>query len=395
MKHIKLTPLDTLFFRDGSPFNAGETGQMEVTSVFPPSASTVVGCLRAAFAREMGWSGKREERWNKNIIEHLGDGADLRQLEFTGPYLLHNNQLLFPVPSHLLAKGKDKAQGNQQATDAEDDSEDTIDQLTFLRPSDEILHTDIGEVRLPSTKPDKQGFKNLGQAYVTSAGMSCILRGHRPDKTTIITAKNLWQSETRIGIHRDDKSRTTKEDALYQAVHTRLARGVSLGMGVTGYAGNIPKLATLGGESRMVWLEEDTPWGLPESHLEPKKDTLHYTVIFITPAQLSGDGWQKPKGTLPGLPGHIVSACVGKPVLIGGWFSGDKEDNTENNSENNTETKRYQRGSRPLEPFLPAGSIFFMAASASDLDNIKSEHNSKIGQKTAWGYGHILIGAWA
>lgn len=370
MTHIKLTPLDTLFFRDGSPFNAGETGQMEVSSVFPPNASTVVGCLRAAFARELDWSEKNGRRWSTDIAKKLGDGADLCPLEFTGPYLLHNNQLLFPVPSHLLAKGKDKAQGNQQATDAEDDSEDAIEHLTFLRPG-EALHTDIGLVQLPSTQPDEQGFKNLGQAYVTSAGMSRILQGHLPDKTAIITAKNLWHSETRIGIHRDDKSRTTKEDALYQAVHTRLARGVSLGMGVSGYDGNIPKLATLGGESRMVWLEEDTTWHFPEAPLEPRKDTLHYTVIFITPAQLSGDGWQKPKGTLPGLPGHIVSACVGKPVLIGGWFSGDKEDNTENNSENNTETKRYQRGSRPLEPFLPAGSIFFMEASASDLDNIK------------------------
>ncbi|MEW6637748.1 MAG: type III-B CRISPR module-associated Cmr3 family protein, partial [Actinomycetota bacterium] len=52
MNYYRLEPLDTLFFGDGSPFNAGETGQMEVEGTFPPSPTTVVGALRAAFARE-------------------------------------------------------------------------------------------------------------------------------------------------------------------------------------------------------------------------------------------------------------------------------------------------------------------------------------------------------
>lgn len=126
----------------------------------------------------------------------------------------------------------------------------------------------------------------------------------------------------------------------------------------------------------MVWLEEDTTWRFPEAPLEPQKDTVQYTVIFITPAQLNGDGWQQPNGTLADLPGRIVSACVGKPVLIGGWDSNSKTP-------------------QALEPYLPAGSIFFMEAPASDLANIQTKHNTKIGHKTAWGYGHILIGAWA
>lgn len=130
----------------------------------------------------------------------------------------------------------------------------------------------------------------------------------------------------------------------------------------------------------MVWLEQlDNPWRFPQMpELKPHNDTLRYSVIFITPSQLAGDNWKKHKhqGTLPGLPGHIVSACVGKAVLMGGW---DSRSNTP----------------QALEPYLPAGSIFFMEAPASDLDNIQDKHNSNIGNKTDWGYGHILIGAWA
>ena len=375
MRYIKLTPLDTLFFRDGSPFNAGETGQMEVKSVFPPSANTVVGCLRAAFARELGWLG--HGRWKKDITDQLGDGAALAPLSFEGPHLLCHDRLLFPVPNHLLYKGKaSKVDCSKPVDSTEPQDEDGIDQLTFLRPSDEPLHTDIGLVRLPSTKPEEEGFKNLEQAYVTCEGMCKILQGQLPDTKAIIKSKNLWGSEPRIGIHRDDTSRTTKDDAMYQVVHTRLARGVSLAMGVAGYDGKTPKLATLGGESRMVWLEETSPWHIPAFQPESQNDILRYTVVFITPAQLPNDSWKKPEGTLPDLPGRIVSACVGKPVLMGGW---DSNSNTP----------------QALEPYLPAGSVFFMEAPASDVKNIESKHNTKIGNKTAWGYGHILIGAWA
>lgn len=399
MTHLKLTPLDTLFFRDGRPFNAGETGQMEVGSVFPPSANTVVGCLRAAFARKLGWDGRGA--WNGAITKKLGDGDALSPLTFQGPYLLKDGQCLFPVPSHLLA-----AYENEQMA-----------HLTFLRPSDEALECDLSalqpadetksknpspnsedanpstrKVRLPETLPvvaegkSVTGFKPLGQAYMTLRGMQQVLAGEKPALEDTIAAKDLWTSETRIGIQRNNTTRTTEEGALYQVAQTRLAPGVSLGMRVTGYEGDIPQSATLGGESRMTWLEPVTCWSLPEKPALVASDSkmLRYTVILVTPTQLTG--WQTPGDQLADLPGTIVSACVGKPVLIGGWDS-------------------TKRAPKDLQPYLPAGSVFFMEVDLSDETKLsdvtairsfqeQKKHPTPIGKNTDWGYGQIFIGVW-
>jgi CRISPR/Cas system CMR-associated protein Cmr3 (group 5 of RAMP superfamily) len=43
---IVARPIDTLFFRDGAPFNAGETGFIK--SIFPPTPQTGYGFSRAA-----------------------------------------------------------------------------------------------------------------------------------------------------------------------------------------------------------------------------------------------------------------------------------------------------------------------------------------------------------
>lgn len=364
MKHVKLTPLDTLFFRDGSPFSAGETGQMEVRGVFPPSPTTVVGALRAAFARDLGWQGGA---WEPGIIDKLGDGDDLGPLSFAGPYLLRDKKPLFPAPLHLLY-AKDKPKDGQEAKEY----------LTWLTPGAE-LQTDVGTAKLPKVVKVKDdegkevtGFKPLEDAYLTFEGWEKVLSGETPEPKSII--KDLWRSESRVGIHRDDASRTTKEDALYQTAHVRLCPGVSLVMGVNGYDSEPPKLATLGGESRMVGLEE-TSFELPKV---PTLTGNRYTVTLITPGCFTGDGWKTPSGTLPGLPGRVVSACVGKPVLIGGWDS--RKD----------EGKKY--GPKKLVPHLPPGSTWFMEA--DDVQAVLAMHGKHIGEKIAWGYGQILIGAW-
>jgi len=76
-----------------------------------------------------------------------------------------------------------------------------------------------------------------------------------------------------------------------------------------------------------------------------------------------------------GLPGKIVTACVGKPQPIGGWDSLNHEP-------------------LPLRPHLPAGSTWFMEADVSQHDAIVARHGQHIGEHQAWGYGQILIGTW-
>ncbi len=355
MRYFHLTPLDTLFFRDGSPFDAGETGQMEVRGVFPPGPATVAGALRAAFARQLGWNGDSRS-WDASIIEKLGEGDNLDPLRFSGLYLARNGEPLFPAPLHLLRAG-----GTQH--------------LSRLKPGGE-LHTDIGGVRLPEVEKrydaegrEIGGFKPLEDTYLTLEAMRDVINGGLPDPADIIPADRLWASEARVGIQRDRETRTTREDALYQTVHARLVPGVGLVMGVNGYDGSAPGISTLGGESRMVSLEPYDHFTLPEApDPEPSGGTLRYTVTLITPAGVVS----RPGDSLPGA---VVSACIGKPVMIGGWDG-------------------KARRPKGLEPHLPAGSTWFMEAREHEKEEILEHHGAYIGERTEWGYGQILIGAW-
>lgn len=49
---------------------------------------------------------------------------------------------------------------------------------------------------------------------------------------------------------------------------------------------------------------------------------------------------------------------------------------------------------KPLRSFIPAGSVFFCEAEADQEEAVRTLHNSKIGQETEYGFGHILIGKW-
>ncbi len=366
MKHYLLEPLDTLFFGDGSPFNAGETGQMEVLGTFPPSPTTVVGALRAAFARELGWP---RNGWNQRIVEALGDGRDLGPLRFSGPYVVKDGDVLFPAPLHLLRSKQSEPEGKVH--------------FMFLKPGGNAFSTDIGEARLPEAEAKRDdsgreitGFKPLGDAYLTREGMEKALRGEPPGPDEVLDGATLWGGEPRVGIRRHPEKRTTEEDALYQITHVRPKKGVALAMGVDGYDGEAPGLLTLGGESRMAGLKSASSFAFPKAPaLEPEGGTLRYTATLITPARLREEGWRKPCGELPGLPGKVVSACAGKPLMIGGWDTEKKEP-------------------LALEPHLPPGSTWFMEVSADKAEKVRKMHAGHIGERQEWGYGQILIGAW-
>ena len=146
MTTLVLHPLDTFFFRDGRPYNQDDPGQVEAASLFPPYPPTVVGAVRAAAARAMGWPGSA---WDTAA---LGDGVDwqagdepLGPLRFSGPYILREGEPLYPAPLNLAA-GK---------------GEGGADFITYLAPSGEAFDTDIGAVCLPAPIKAGHGLKTI------------------------------------------------------------------------------------------------------------------------------------------------------------------------------------------------------------------------------------------
>lgn len=356
-------PVDTLFFRDSQPFNSGEGGNNVLESLFPPAPVTLAGALRAALARGQGWKGGP---WCKAIKQVLGDGDSLAGLSVSGPYVLQNGALLFPVPRHVFGTRDGKTWKN----------------LTLLAPG-RALECDLGDaVRLPAATAKSKDLKTLGQAWVSKAGMEAILAGAAPSAGDIVGARKLIHVEPRTGIMRDPATRTTSTGALYTTRHVRLLHDVMLAMRVDG----LPKdwlpdnPAPIGGESRLAWIEPTTVELQRPCAPQFRRDEncVRYTVTLITPAFVEKQS-RTPGGTIPGLPGTIVSACIARPQRIGGWAS-----------------DAGQRGPLPLKAACAAGSIWFMKTDVADAGCLEAmtAPGKRIGSLGDWGYGEFLLGTW-
>ena len=156
MTGIQWEPVDTLFFRDGTPFSAGSASQEDVGGLFPPHPASVAGAFRAALARLNGWTGVG--RWPRELDDTLGDGPDdLGAISLVGPFLLRDGQPLFPVPRHVLGSAE---AGRWQPR-------------VCLRPGSPIA-CDLGDgVRLPEVPPGNCSPDDLKAAdgwWVSRAG---------------------------------------------------------------------------------------------------------------------------------------------------------------------------------------------------------------------------------
>lgn len=365
-------PVDSWFFRDGTPFNQ-DGPQFGVMSIFPPSMSTLQGAIRTQLARQGGWTPGGRRPWPNE----LGDSDSLGVLRLQGPYLRHGSHWLFPVPAHLLGVEVPHGETNDR------DGASSGWRMTRLVPRDGALATDLGSVRLPVTKQQLDGAAPLN-GWLTEEGLEAVLASAEgvPSPKQFMRAADLYKQEYRVGLARDQTSRTAIDGQLYSSSHVRLVEGVSLAVIVEGVpdgwqlppAGVVP----LGGESRLARLEVkmmDQKTVLPAApKLEAKDGRIWFTVSLQTPGCFDDTVAVLQAGP-PGVPGKCLSACVGKLQQVGGW-------------------DLARHAPRPLRPVIPAGSTWFFQADARETNAIGDLHGKMLGVQTEYGYGQIVIGKW-
>ncbi len=362
---MKLTfsPLDTWFFRDGTPFDKGASPQAGVLGVFPPYPPTVTGALRAALAVANGWDGRG--RWHRDLEAVLGDGPEnLGALRITGPFVLHRGAPVFPLPNHVLGRFGDDGRW-----------------LPFgmLRPSVAAVLSDLGSsIRLPELPPgavDTRCLVPSPRCWVTLAGIELILRGDLPRAEHMLNEAELWAFEPRVGIAREVNTRTTADGALYSTRHVRLRPTVSIGIEVDGvppdWRSPVGSVLPFGGESRLAACE---PW---ESEFQLKVngqvgDSGRIVLVALTPALLGHDSLCG-RSPLSNSGARIISACVGRPLRIGGWDS-------------------LSRAPLPMRNAIAPGSTLF--CEVDNVDEYRSELEGgllRVGSMTAAGFGLCAV----
>jgi CRISPR-associated protein Cmr3 len=379
MSALRFTSLDTWFFRESRPLEA--IGGSELASLFPPPPRTLIGAVRTAIGDALGadWRafGSQPDDYRLSdgrcLRDLIGYGDDCGPLALAGPWLVYENERLYPMPLCLL----ERTEGNTKAR-------------VRLRIGS-AARTPLDRIRLPALPPDNAGAKTLDRVWVTQAGLARILAGGVPSDAELRRAADLFTEEPRLGIARDNVKRVAGEGMLYQTRHLRSKAGLAIeadialpeGMEVTG------RLVRLGGEGRLAHLQVcqgSTPAPAPG----PDARTRSLILILLTPARLGdgAEGWLPPgfeageenevrvwKGRIADITLTLHAAVLGKVRREGGW-------------------DLAAHMPREVVSLIPAGSCYYVTAEGDLSAALTKLHGARIGEDQFLGRGQIACGLW-
>lgn len=375
------TPFDTWFFRESRP--QGSIGSSELGSVFPPPVRTLLGAVRTAIGD--AWHARHGTDWRQFAKLHelqalIGNGDSLANLRVHGPWLVLDGQRLYPAPASLMVK----------------------DGLYFLLGLGEMVHCDLGRVRLPAFPSRVPGLDNLagakpaGQCWLTAAGWRAILQGQAPQATQVVTASALFHEEPRLGIGRDNARSSVSEGMLYQTRHLRLLPDVAVELEIDGLPDDLQQqldlppqqVIRLGGEGRQASLRlqaAQTAESLPAPDLARARTAVLYNLTPMpcapelpagipagfVPVQHDGiDCWE---GEIAGVGLRLYTVACQRPLREGGWDMASHQ-------------------SRPVESLLPAGSALFVELLGDQPGGLQALHHLTTGSGAALGRGQLVAG---
>ncbi len=369
---FEITPTDTLFFRDGRPYNQHETITLAgVNSIFPPSPATLAGAILSAYANKIGWDGGAWTK-DKSPGKELGVGDNIN-LEFSGVFLKKDGEILFPIPQHLVELRPSPKPESSENEDSNKKSpcktrkhhELKQSQLAFLTPSKQPYRTDLGEVHLPvvENKQENTVIKPLDDYWITKQGLKqCLNLEKLPEKNTLYHCSELWQVEPRVSIARNHVSHTNEQGMLYSPSHIRLCNDVSMSIEVKNAPDKkIDGSIILGGEARTARINTASSIGLPNANAG--------NLIYIASPTAIKD---------PSAIDNLHTACMPKLLRFGGWDA----------------TKGYYGEPRPLLPFLAPGTVLFMNDSKTKekwQEQFKTLQPEEFTQQR-FGYGQFFLG---
>lgn len=366
---------DSLFFRGSRPHSA--SGGSSLPSDFPPAVTTLSGSLRTRLGDALGvcWNSYRQGQQQVqlgnetvDLEELIGSGDQTGLLQFGELKLYKNGARLYPMPAILL-----------QSSDGK---------LVKMELG-EAVRCDLGQVRLGQLPAGVVNAKPLDDAWLTQEGFDIFVNGGLPESKDVVTERDLFVLENRLGIGRNNSKATVESGLLYQTAHLRLQPDVEFAIEV-----NLPATAAqaltksiaacplqrVGGEGRMASLRvQQAASDLPRANGTPS------VLMLLTDMLPDGDFAKQPfpqlqsvvvqdvdcwEGELQGVGVRLWNVASGKARRLGGWDA------------------RLNQP-RAVQSFVPAGSCFFVEPLTSNSD-LTQLHNKAVGRRTDFGFGTLV-----
>lgn len=355
---LRIDALDTLFFRDGKPFTSGE--DVWANAQFPPLPSVLYGALHSAFLAEL------IRTWQKT--------PTTKTLTIKAMALQSDDHLFFPVPLDAV-----KEKGQKEPFKAKPMKLRTAPKYSscelahfFGMDADEIVESVEHGIMRRDTLEDYLNCNETEFEY------------DEFDEYLV--------SEPKIGIGRDNATRTAQDQMLYcaemQRLEGKMGKGRKLSLFIEYEGIRLPKqgILRLGGEGRAA------AYAPSNAHL-PAKPTLtgnRFKLYLASPAIFENGwrpAWLEPKkrnsqtvfeGTYRNLSLRLVTAIIGKPLFAGGF------------------SVEHGRP-KPMQKAVPTGSVYvFELRNGSTLhEAIDAFHGTRIADSSEdqdRGFGLTFVG---
>jgi len=409
MTSLFIEALDTWYFGNGRPFEAGEEHVAE--SLFPPLPRTVVGALRASILRSFDCDPNEYGRHGDNArdgaiaaaVEAMGRPSEVGppNLMMRGPFIAKrfdthpHLKICFPLPADVV----------------EVPGRDTLD---YLRPLEEpaasssSLEPGLAPLWVRRSESVARPEAETGEFADGCTLRSLLLGEENVPKKILTRARDLFHIERRAG-NALLPGKTTRDGYLYEIglaaprsgreQRANDAQGqdftVGLACDVEGLAiDRVGDYLQLGGERRWAGVRKEdvsVEWPKP-----PDAGITRFKTYIATPCRLQ-NGWRPDwlreknggfAGEYPTRDGNIsvklVSVAIAGRDMVGGY---------------NLATHT----SRGLQAGVPAGSVYFFEAEEPlTPDQIDSLHLSCFGDENTreaqndqkLGMGLSFIGSW-
>ena len=350
---LRIEPCDTLFFRDGRPFDAASRLASGL-----PAPQTLAGALRTWLLGQAGCDFERlgaaqrdGKTFDEAATEQSASVAAVSQLLFRGPWFQIAEDVLMPIPRSL----------GRMIDDGEFVRLDPLkEDLPGWAPPDADMR--------PLWHRDGRRSRPLA-GYLTQEGLRRFLAGSVPEKSHVVTGAQIFAFDERTGIAIDADSLSTQEGLIYAVNLLALAPGVTLYAEITGPEAALaeipdePAAIPLGGEGRRVVARRASTLTWPR--VEAPAGSKDGVVLLLTAPGLFDQGW-KPRAISP------IAAAVPGYTAVSGW-------------------DYARRGPKPNRFAASAGSVYFLRERPAGLD---VEGSLCAAPEAELGWGTYLEGVW-
>lgn len=360
MRTIAIKPLDTVFFRNGKPFDMGEDNWAE--GQFFPYPSVFYGAIRSAFFAS-----------NPDLIDSIGRPSDPTvNFQITGIFLAQSGNIFVPAPLDLVRE--------------KNDSDGRFSEISFIEKSDVQCYMNYPYPLIPFSESDVEA---LPGSFISIDGLKRYFarRGSIRLKEMDEFAKN----EPKIGVGLDRRTRSSREGKLFRVGMRRFRQKYNTKEGdieesyfAVSYTGLNPfpgNLVKLGAEGKVARIEKMPNVELP-SLSQSVRQLKYFKLILLTPTIFQNGSIPSLENLLPDIKVELMTAFVGKPEAVGGW-------------------DLLNRKPKEMVKAVPAGSVYYYEIkSHHTVDDVEHELSKVISisegsqEQMKSGFGLFTLAVW-